>query len=75
MREVLEVAPAYGRDYNSVDALLADWNANKDFKILSGPYINKSDLIQFETNRSFKVIKFWFHKHTCEVTKKVADLI
>ncbi|HEY1700743.1 MAG TPA: hypothetical protein VGG75_13605 [Trebonia sp.] len=45
----LTVVPAYGRDYKSKAAVLADWNAGKDFQIndMSSPddgrYINKLD--------------------------------
>lgn len=38
--------PAYGRDYKSKAALLADFNANKDFATPSGAYTNKADLLQ-----------------------------
>lgn len=42
----LTVTPAYGRDYTSKKAALADWSAGKDFIIqdmfLSG-YVNKDD--------------------------------
>ena len=45
MRYVSAV-PAYGRDYTSKKAVLADWNSGKDFRIenmqLSG-YVNKDD--------------------------------
>ena len=45
---ILTLQPAYGRDYKSKAAVLADWNANKDFRIASygpdmGRYINKDD--------------------------------
>mgnify|MGYP003645569920 FL=1 len=47
MRQTLEVVPAYGRDYKSQKEVLADWNADKDFQIVSvqeyGRYINKQD--------------------------------
>ena len=34
--------PAYGRDYKSKAAVLADWQAGKDFRdALSGQYFNK----------------------------------
>jgi hypothetical protein len=38
--------PAYGRDYKSKKAVLADWNANKDFLSVGfggEGYINKQD--------------------------------
>lgn len=42
----IEVTPAYGRDYTSKKAVLADWNAGKDFIVATpghGTYINKED--------------------------------
>jgi hypothetical protein len=44
----LTVSGAYGRDYNSKAAALADWNADKDFVVRSingSGYINKTDAI------------------------------
>jgi len=37
---MITLTPAYGRDYNSKKAVLADFNADKDFIIndLFGPY-------------------------------------
>lgn len=36
----ITLTPAYGRDYNSKDAVIADWNDGKDFVIASAnhPY-------------------------------------
>jgi hypothetical protein len=34
--------PAYGRTYASEEAARADWDANKDFRIKNGPYVNKA---------------------------------
>jgi hypothetical protein len=48
--EYLTVVPAYGRDYKSKAAAVADWNAGKDFRIAQfghvddGRYVNKPDL-------------------------------
>jgi hypothetical protein len=42
------VVPAYGRDYKSKAALLADWESDKDFAVAdmsSSGYINRSDAI------------------------------
>ncbi len=45
----ITAVPAYGRDYRSRAAVLADWNAGKDFRINDvssaddGHYINKDD--------------------------------
>jgi len=47
--KMLNVEPAYGRDYKSAKVAKADWDANKDFRIndMSSPhdgrYINKAD--------------------------------
>ena len=45
------VIPAYGRDYKSQKAILADWDANLDFEVSdfmnAGRKINKSDLETF----------------------------
>jgi len=51
----LILTPAYGRDYNSKDAVLADWNAGKDFKIHNGPYCSKRDITD-------EVVKFRYCK-------------
>lgn len=40
----LSAIPAYGRDYTSKAAVLADWKANKDFQIMDlrmSGYINR----------------------------------
>ena len=36
--------PAYGRSYSTKAAMLADWEAGKDFKILRGPYTSIRDI-------------------------------
>jgi hypothetical protein len=58
----LTAMPAYGRDYKSKAAVLADWDAGKDFKLIGGPYINKQDCdqdisIRYNNLRSVMVIK------------------
>jgi len=40
---IIEVMPAYGRDYKSQAEVKKDWNANLDFRAYTGQYINKSD--------------------------------
>ncbi len=40
----LVLIPAYGRNYNSDEAVKNDWNNGKDFKILNGPYCSIDDL-------------------------------
>lgn len=45
----MQVVPAYGRDYTSIAAARADWEAGKDFVIASidspwhGSYVNRED--------------------------------
>jgi len=47
----MTLTPAYGRDYKSKKAVLADWEAGKDFIIADimskwdGKPANKSDLV------------------------------
>ena len=36
--------PAYGRDYTSRKAVLADWEAGKDFQMALGPYCSIRDV-------------------------------
>lgn len=39
-----ELTPAYGRDYKSAKAVVADWNAGKDFVFATtGQYTSKAD--------------------------------
>jgi hypothetical protein len=43
MRDI-HASPAYGRDYKSKAAVLADWNAGKDFRdALTGQYLSVRD--------------------------------
>ncbi len=35
------LVPAYGRDYTSMKAVQADFNADKDFQTAGGQYINR----------------------------------
>ena len=42
----MTLLPAYGRDYKSKAAVLADWNAGKDFRIATtGQYCSIRDNI------------------------------
>ncbi len=46
MSRYVSAIPAYGRDYKSKAAVLADWNAGKDFLIqdvFTSGYVNKAD--------------------------------
>lgn len=45
---MLQVIPAYGRDYKSRAAVLEDWASGKDFQIVgvhpdAGRYVNRDD--------------------------------
>jgi hypothetical protein len=64
--EQCDLTPAYGRDYKSKEAVLADWNANKDFifNCISSPWdgkpANKEQLegkykIKFRYNKNRRV--------------------
>lgn len=44
----IEVIPAYGRDYKTGKAALADWAAGKDFKIVGGPYCSNRDIVHLK---------------------------
>jgi len=37
------VIGAYGRNYNTVNEALIDWNKGLDFKVYTGPYCSKRD--------------------------------
>ena len=57
------VVPAYGRDYRSKAAALADWNARKDFRCEpQGCYITKDEanaaglVINLKYDRLLKVV-------------------
>lgn len=44
LENIMTVLPAYGRDYKSKDAVLADWLAGKDFKdAITGQYLSIRD--------------------------------
>ena len=45
------LTPAYGRDYTSKKALLADFDKDKDFLMPSGVPINKAQLVQMGVKR------------------------
>ena len=46
---ILPLMPAYGRDYKSLSALKADYDAGKDFLTPGGQYANKADLANIPT--------------------------
>lgn len=45
----IHATPAYGRDYKSKAAMLADWNAGKDFRdSVSGQYLSKREADDYD---------------------------
>lgn len=45
----IHATPAYGRDYTSAAAALADWNAGKDFRdARTGQYLSIRDTALFD---------------------------
>ena len=72
MSSFLTLTPAYGRDYKSKAAVLADWEANKDFRIATfgahdGQYINKRDAGTLP-NTTFQ-IRYKALAHICQVSE------
>lgn len=41
---MIELIPAYGREYKTIDDALVDWEGGKDFQIYNGPYCSIRDL-------------------------------
>lgn len=57
--KILTLNPAYGRKYASIEEMMADWNAGKDFLIdTDGPYASLADF----TGQTIKV-----HAHATEM--------
>ena len=50
----LIVVGAYGRKYYSKASVLKDWNGDLDFKIVAGPYINKTDALRYDVDIRFR---------------------
>lgn len=69
----MTITPAYGRDYKSAKAALADWEAGKDFIIADmssrydGSYMNREDSLPMDTkimiryNRLTKIVAAPLH--------------
>lgn len=52
----IELIPAYGRDYTNQKSVLADWNANKDFRTASSrQLINKDGCKKYFPNASILI--------------------
>jgi hypothetical protein len=43
----INVVGAYGKRYNNIVSATDAWDRGKDFKIVGGPYINKSDWAKY----------------------------
>lgn len=54
MSRELIVHAAYGRVYYTKKMVLEDWNADLDFKIFGGPYINKTDALRYDKDIRFR---------------------
>ncbi len=49
--------PAYGRRYETYEALLIDWSSGRDFKVHDGPYCSVRN-VQLMLSRGYTVITF-----------------
>lgn len=56
----ISIVPAYGRCYDSFEQLQQDWNAGKDFKLPSGPYLSKRDLSALRARSHTHVVFVWY---------------
>lgn len=43
MTQHVEVTGAYGRTYSTLKSARQDWQAGKDFRTTTGPYVNRQD--------------------------------
>lgn len=48
----INVVGAYGRTYDSIVSAKEDWDLNKDFKIVGGPYINRTDWLKYSNDET-----------------------
>ena len=48
MNTHIEVTAAYGRRYDTLKAARADWDAGKDFRLTTGPYVSKSGAERYD---------------------------
>lgn len=53
------VLPAYARQYETFDDIMAHWNAGKDFKLANGPYFSRHDLSALQTRGITHMIFMW----------------
>ena len=54
---IIVLRPAYGRRYESYDALLVDWLGGREFKVHNGPYCSIRNLALIR-ERGYTVITF-----------------
>ena len=48
----INVVGAYGRTYDSIVSAKEDWDLNKDFKVVGGPYINRTDWLKYSNDKT-----------------------
>ena len=64
------IYPAYGRMYFSKEEVLADWNSGKDFRLVNGTYLNKTEAgsqrgyQSGESQRGHELKEVWYQYHT-----------
>jgi len=59
---IITLFPAYGREYRSRKAILADWNSGKDFELSpSGVKINIRDLEKFRELYNTQYLHFRYN--------------
>ncbi len=58
----LTLVPAYGRQYNTDEDMLRDWNEGKDFRIYpNGPYTSIRDIIGLKwTYKTIRITRDFF---------------
>jgi hypothetical protein len=58
--DIIHALPAYGRDYKSKAAVLADWHAGKDFRdSLTGQYLNIHNVKPYRLEVWIRYQKGW----------------
>ena len=61
---MIELIPAYGREYNSIVEALKDWEDGKDFQVYNGPYCSVRDLEKMTKDFSKVVLVIGMYRHT-----------
>lgn len=70
---MLIISGAYGRDYKGKAAVLADWQAGKDFRLrgstdgapVGGSYINRADVENVSPARSSLQVRYKADRSVC----------